>query len=150
MKNKILTLNQIYHIIQRYHISIDPFSVDEFGRLNVLGNVKIINTKLKKLPLKFGKVSGNFHCYLNCLTTLFGAPHTVGGDFNCSNNQLKSLKYSPTNLDGDFFCQENELEKLDGSPQTIHGNFNCFLNNLKNLKNGPREVKNPTMLTVIS
>lgn len=141
MRNRILSRTEIHNIIRRYHLQIDPFSVDEFGRLNVTGNAKICDTKLKKLPLTFGKVTGNFHCYLNLLTTLKGAPHTVGGDFNCSNNQLRSLKYSPTHGDGDFFCQENELEKLDGSPQTIHGNFNCFLNNLKNLKNGPSEVK---------
>lgn len=141
MRDRILTHNEIYHIIKKYHLSIDSFSVDAFGRLNVTGNVKICDTKLKKLPLKFGKVTGNFHCHLNKLVTLKGAPDTVEGDFNCSNNQLKSLKYSPKEVGGDFFCQENNLEKLDGSPQTIHGNFNCFINKLTDLKNGPILVK---------
>lgn len=141
MRDRILTRSEIYHIIYRYHLSIDRFSIDESGSLNVTGNVKICDTKLKTLPLKFGKVTGNFHCYLNKLVTLKGSPHTVEGDFNCSNNQLKSLKYSPKEVGGDFFCQENELEKLDGSPQTIHGNFNCFINKLRDLKNGPILVK---------
>ena len=141
MRNRILTLKEIQYIIRRYHILIDPFSVDELGRLNVNGDVKISDTKLKKLPLKFGKVSGNFHCHLNRLTTLQGVPYSVGGDFNCSNNKLKSLKHASKLVGGDFFCQENTLEKLNGVPTIINGNFNCFLNNLKNLKNGPTKVK---------
>lgn len=141
MKSRILTRSEILNIIRRYHISIDTFTLDEFGKLNVTGNVKICDTKLKKLPLKFGKVSGDFHCHLNKLTTLKYAPQTVGGDFNCSNNKLKSLKYAPKEVGGDFFCQENELEKLNGAPAIINGNFNCFINNLTSLKNGPIEVK---------
>ncbi|GGF30021.1 hypothetical protein [Flavobacterium limi] len=141
MKNRILSNNQIKHIIKRFHISIDQFEVDKSGRVNMFGNVKICNTKLRRLPLRFGKVDGDFHCYLNQLTTLKGSPYKVGGDFNCSGNLLKTLKHAPQEVCGDFFCQENTLEKLDGSPKIINGNFNCFLNSLKNLKNGPIEVK---------
>lgn len=141
MKNRALSRNEINYIIKRFRITIDRFEIDQSGRLNVFGSVRISDTKLKRLPLRFGKVSGDFHCYLNHLTTLEGAPHKVGGDFNCSGNLLKSLKHAPQEVDGDFFCQENVLEKLDGAPRIINGNFNCFLNNLKNLKNGPFEVK---------
>lgn len=141
MKNRILNRTEIGYIIKRFRITIDPFEIDRSGKVNVFGSVKISDTKLRKLPLRFGKVTGNFHCYLNNLKTLKGSPNKVGGDFNCSGNKLKTLMYAPQEVAGDFFCQENILEKLDGAPQIINGNFNCFLNNLKNLENGPIEVK---------
>ena len=40
---------------------------------------------------------GDFNCYNNKLTTLEGAPSSVGGDFSCSfNNNLTSLEGAPS------------------------------------------------------
>jgi hypothetical protein len=139
-KKKILTNLEIFHIVKKYRIEIDSFSIDADNRLNVQGNVRISDTGLCKLPLKFGKVTGNFHCYLNKLTSLKGAPYMVGGNFNCSDNRLQNLEYAPKEVGGDFFCQSNQLNSLFGSPRIIPGNFNCFLNKLTTLKNGPEQV----------
>ena len=38
--------------------------------------------------VKFGKVSGDFSCEENELTSLVGAPQTVKGGFNCRNNPV--------------------------------------------------------------
>jgi hypothetical protein len=38
---------------------------------------------MKKLPIKFGKVSGDFDCAWNNLTTLEGCPNYVGRHFYC-------------------------------------------------------------------
>ena len=137
---KRLSRKQIFHIAKRYNIKIDSFNLDGFGRLDVHGDVRVCKSGLKKLPLKFGKVTGNFYCHLNNLTTLDGAPFSVGGDFNCSDNKLQNLKFSPRDVAGDYFCQNNELKSLEGAPTIIHGSFNCFLNQLKTLRNAPKEV----------
>jgi hypothetical protein len=38
---------------------------------------------VRKLPVKFGKVSGNFSCRYNKLTTLENCPKYIGGNFWC-------------------------------------------------------------------
>jgi hypothetical protein len=41
-------------------------------------------------------VGGSFECNINQLTTLEGAPISVGRNFMCDNNQLTTLKGMPT------------------------------------------------------
>ena len=60
--------------------------------------------KLDKLPLKFGKVTGDFNCAFNKLTTLEGVPDYVGMNFYCNNNKLTSLEGSPEYVGWDFYC----------------------------------------------
>lgn len=135
----MLTKNQIKHIIKRYRIKLDRFTIKE-DVIDVYGDVEITNTSLRKLPLRFGKVSGNFICSRNKLQSLIGAPSYVGGHFNCYGNQLKSLKYAPLEVGGDFSSHENELTSLLGSPKSLNENFNVFLNQLENLNGGPEKV----------
>ena len=59
---------------------------DDDGSIDVEGNVDLRGKKLTKIPFNFGKVSGNFSCHNNQLTTLEGAPNNVGGDFYCCDN----------------------------------------------------------------
>ncbi|MBB4804375.1 hypothetical protein HNP37_004462 [Flavobacterium nitrogenifigens] len=131
---------QVYHIIKKYNIRIGLFSIDKSGFINVTGDVYITNTVLKKLPLRFKKVSGNFYCSSNMLVTLKGCPDFVGGIFNCYGNQLKSLEFGPICVGADYFCNENKLESLRGAPKIISGNFNCFINQLQTLEHGPEIV----------
>lgn len=136
----MLTKNQIKHIIKRYRIKLDRYIVKE-DVIDVYGDVVITNTYLRKLPIKFGKVQGNFICCSNKLQSLDGAPSYVGGNFNCYGNELTSLKYAPLEVGGDFSCHENLLDSLKGCPKIINGNFNAFLNQLKNLQHGPEIVR---------
>lgn len=138
-QKKLITKEKIRHIIDRYKIKIDHYVIKE-GLVDVRGSVKITGTSLRKLPLKFGNVSGEFLCHGNQLDTLKGVPEFVGGDFNCSNNQLVSLKDGPKKVGGNFSCHENQLESLKGSPKYIFGNFNGFLNNLTSLEGAPEIV----------
>ena len=57
----------------------------------IIGDVDLSNLYLKRLPdiLKDITVSGNFGCNYNNLTSLEGAPKTVGGDFYCGFNTVK-------------------------------------------------------------
>jgi hypothetical protein len=59
---------------------------------------------MEKLPVKFGKVSGNFWCSMNKLTTLEGCPDYVGGDFACDGNKLTTLEYCPKYVGYDILC----------------------------------------------
>jgi hypothetical protein len=139
-QNKSITKEQVRHIIERYEIEIDNYIIKD-GKLDVRGCVTIIGTSLRKLPLKFGNVSGDFFCHANQLNTLKGSPEFVGGDFNCSHNQLTFLKDGPKKVAGNFSCHENQLESLKGAPKHIFGNFNAFLNNLTSLEGAPERVE---------
>ena len=74
------------------------------GVYNVKGSVQLIKA-VEKLPVKFGKVSRQFHCFSNELKTLEGSPISVGGDFYCADNKLTSLEGCPTFVDGGFYCE---------------------------------------------
>ena len=72
---------------------------------------------------------GSFCCDNNNLTSLEGAPSTVGGDFYCSNNNLTSLKGAPSTVGGDFYCYyNNNLTSLKGAPLENQDMFLPFLN----------------------
>ena len=45
--------------------------------------------------VKFGKVSGDFKCRNNKLTSLAGAPQEVGGDFECDAFVLEKEEWNP-------------------------------------------------------
>ena len=75
------------------------------------------------LGIRFGKAPWNFYCNGNSLTSLEGAPQTVGGDFFCNDNRLTSLSGAPETVGGDFYCDNNKLTSLEGAPQTVGGEF---------------------------
>jgi hypothetical protein len=73
-------------------------------------------------------VGVNFYCNNNQLTSLQGAPASVGGDFNCSANPLTSLQYAPASVGGYFYCANNHLTSLQGAPASVGGYFYDFAN----------------------
>jgi hypothetical protein len=104
------------------------YTLNKDNRIDVEGNVDLSYSNLTKLPVKFGKVTGNFYCVYNQLTTLEHCPTTVTGYFYCSNNQLTSLKGCPITVSGYFNCSNNDLTSLEHCPITVLGNFYCFNN----------------------
>jgi hypothetical protein len=78
---------------------------------------------MTKLPVKFGKVSGDFWCDYNKLTTLEGCPNYVGDSFVCSANNLTTLEYCPNYVGGIFNCFGNNLTTLEGCPKYVGGGF---------------------------
>jgi len=68
---------------------------------------KIFTAKMSGKPW-----SGSFNCYNNNLTSLVGAPSSVGGYFSCSNNNLTSLEGAPSSIGGMFSCTANKLTSL--------------------------------------
>ena len=75
------------------------------------------------LGIRFGRAFWNFYCNGNNLTSLEGAPQTVGGDFYCSDNSLQTLEGAPQTVGGEFSCYNNRLTSLAGAPKTIRGEF---------------------------
>ena len=131
------------------------------GLVDVKGNFDCTNMGLPNFRgIRFGEVSGYFHCDYNQLTSLEGAPLSVGRAFFCNDNQLISLEGAPqivvgtffcysnrlTSLEGapqsvgGFFCNDNQLITLEGAPQTIRGDFSCAGNQLTTLKGAPESV----------
>ena len=116
------------------------YTIDEQGRYNVNGGVKLNGLNLTKLPVKFGKVTGGFSCSYNQLTSLEGAPSSVGGGFYCHYNQLTSLKGGPSSVGGNFYCYKNQLTSLKGGPSSVGGGFSCSYNQLTSLEGAPSSV----------
>ena len=88
---------------------IENYTINDDGSIDVTGNVFLYKKGLTELPLVFNKVSGNFDCGSNNLTTLKGSPRWVGGGFYCDNNRLTSLGFSPDYVGDNFWCQYNNL-----------------------------------------
>jgi len=137
-ENFIQSDSEIHKLCKEYGIT--NYTINN-GLVDVDGDVDLSGKGLTKLPVKFGNVSGIFNCQNNQLTSLEGAPQSVGGDrFNCNNNQLTSLEGAPQEVGGDFICYNNQLTSLEGAPQKVVGNFNCSHNQLTSLDGAPQEV----------
>ncbi len=113
---------------------IENYNIDSEGRVNVFAqDVDLSRKNLKKLPLKFGKVMGNFYCDSNKLETLEGAPVSVSLDFDCSSNKLSNLDGCPKYVGKGFFCSDNNLTSLENSPEGSLVYY-CLNNNITNLQ----------------
>jgi hypothetical protein len=94
------------------------------GLVDVEGNFNCSGLNLENFKgIQFGAVSGDFYCDSNSLTSLEGAPQTVGGSFDCDSNSLTSLEGAPETVGGSFHCDSNRLTSLEGAPETVGGGF---------------------------
>jgi hypothetical protein len=64
---------------------ITNYTINDDLTIDVKGDVNIDHRSLTCFPsfIKFNKVSGNFYCYNNQITSLEGCPRTVNGHFYC-------------------------------------------------------------------
>ena len=111
------------------------------GLIDVDGDFDCSSKSLTDLKgIKFGEVSGVFSCYNNRLTSLVGAPQSVGINFYCNNNRLTSLEGAPQSVVRDFSCSNNQLTSLEGAPQSVVRDFSCSNNQLTSLEGAPQTV----------
>ena len=129
---------EVAKICKKYGIT--NWSINKDGLVDVDGSVNLSYESLTKLPLHFGRVTGNFFCDNNDLTTLEGAPREVGQRFWCDRNNLTTLEGSPQEVGGDFCCTYNDLTTLVGAPETVGGGFYCHNNQLTTLEGAPYSV----------
>jgi len=118
-------------ICQQYGIT--NYTINN-GVVDVDASVNLSSRKLTKLPLQFGKVTGNFYCNYNQLTSLVGAPKEVTHGFYCHSNKLTSLEGAPKTVRGIFDCTNNQLTSLEYAPEKLSGKFYCENNPL------PKEI----------
>jgi len=116
------------------------YTINDDFTIDVNGNVNFHQRGLYKIPFKFNRVSGNFYCFINRLTTLEGSPKEVGGGFYCSDNELTNLEGGPVSVGGDFDCCYSELVSLKGGPKSVGGHFYCNHNRLTLLSGSPKSV----------
>ena len=131
------SFEDIDSICKKYRIK--NYTINSDGSVDVDGKVDFYGEGLTKLPLKFGRVSGNFFCG-DKFATLEGAPREVGGNFSCQHSQLTTLEGAPREVGGNFSCDDNQLTTLEGAPSYVGGHFYCRYNQLTTLEGAPREV----------
>jgi hypothetical protein len=129
--------NEVAEICKKFDIR--NWSIRD-GLVDVDGGVHLNNKGLYKIPIKFGRVGGNFYCADNNLTTLEGSPREVGGNFICNYNKLNTLEGGPKEVGGYFDCSWNELTTLEGSTKEVGSHFACHNNQITTLEGGPKEV----------
>jgi len=120
-----------------------PHEKREDGKYDIYGDVSLEEmqlTSLLELPIRFGKVYGEFVCSFNELKDLKGAPEYVKESFFCSHNKLISLEGAPGYVGGNFVCDDNHLKDLEGAPEYINGSFSCSDNQLVSLEGSPGYV----------
>lgn len=89
-----------------------PYIERDDGKLQVEGDIDLSNRNLKHLPdLRAVIVSGYFNCSHNQLTSLHGAPESVGEFFYCSYNRLRTLNGASVNIGGEIYYYCNPVDK---------------------------------------
>ena len=121
--------------------NITSYTINGNGIVDVQGDVYIPRNGMNRLPIIFGRVSGDFRCAYNSLTTLIGCPSYVDGKFIINSNSLTSLQYSPLYVGSDFECNYNNIRTLYGITNDIGGNLKCIENRLSTLKYLPTNLK---------
>ena len=93
-------------------VGVENYNIRDGGTIDVDGDVNLISKGLRAIPVQFGLVSGYFDCGHNILTSLIGAPHSVGNGFSCRHNKLASLIGAPQSVSGSFYCTGNPQLKI--------------------------------------
>jgi hypothetical protein len=114
-----------YKIKTLYNITGD-ITINQNGELDVVGDVELGYKNLYEIPIKFGRIDGNFDVSRNNLTTLKNAPSYVSGGFYCTYNNLTSLEYAPSYIGRVFQFEYNKLTSLEGHPKKVDGIISCY------------------------
>jgi len=113
---------------------LKDYTINHDGTVDVSGDVSLRHFKLFEIPVKFGKVSGDFVLRYNTISSLKNSPNIVlGGYFDCSQQQgsLKTLEGCPKYVDGIFMCHWCGLTTLKGIEKCeILGDFHCSHNDI--------------------
>lgn len=121
-------------------MEIVNYTINDDLIVDVNGDVRLSYSKLKEIPIQFGRVFGVFNLVYNELTSLKGCPVYVSGHFICGNNKLTSLEYCPEYIGGEFSCGENFLKNLIGGPKYVGEIYWCNNNQLTSLVGSPVEI----------
>lgn len=105
-------------------LSCKEYTINPDGTVDVDGSVFLVNQpnsdRLTEIPIKFGRVTG---------------------DFSASYQKLGNLNNSPRFVGGDFSCIASNLTSLEGAPDEVQGIFNCSMNNSLYDPSALRDIK---------
>ena len=125
------------------HYELENFHINRNGTVDVDGDVDIHydrSISIRKLPIQFGYVAGDFDASFSRLVSLAGSPREVGGNFICTWNDLTSLDGSPHEVGRVFDCSHNQLTSIDGCAQVVGTEFLCCDNVLSSLHGAPAKI----------
>lgn len=155
---------KIRKICDKY--GIEPSRIHPDGTVDFLGDVYFNEQEeyfnMKKLPLKFGTVEGEFHIHgsnlrslegcpeycesflVGCLekiTSMVGGPKYVTGDYILQDcGSIKSLEGMPHFVGGDVDVSDTKITNLVGSPREVGGEFNAWDCPLESLEGSPEII----------
>lgn len=137
--------SEVEKICRRYRIRNWNLNSDT-NLVDVDGNVNLTNKGLNKIPLRFGKITGDFLINgNNGITSLEGSPNYVGGSFDCSCCRISTLVGSPRMVGSDFKIHQNNLTNFIGCPDDIGFNSDlkgiyCMNNQINTFKGIPENL----------
>jgi len=124
MVNRILTEDQkvfldavcMYQSYHKQHL-YKKWELSPEGKVDVKGYVSMVGMNLTEIPVKFGAVSGFFHCENNKLTTLKNCPDSIGGNyFRFDGNQLSNYFKNLKDEDFPLWCRLDWYNVLSEYP----------------------------------
>lgn len=100
--NEIIISNDMKYVY--YDINKD-YTINFYGNFDI----SLPKKRLSNFPdfIQFEIVNGYMSIGNNNFTTLKGSPKKVTDDFYCYGNKLTSLKYMPEYIEGIFSCNSN-------------------------------------------
>ena len=88
------------------------------------------------------KVSELFETKGRSVLSVMGEqPDHIEKGFNCGEFELTSLEGAPSSVGFYFNCSYNNLASLEGAPSSVGGNLSCFNNKLTSLHNIHKQIK---------
>ncbi len=117
--------------------NLEDYTFHKDGTLDVNGDVDLSEMNLTQLPFKFGKVTGDFNCSYNELSSTENMPRIVGGSFYCYHNPITSLIGGPEEVGWDYSCSETLISSFDGIPQHLRIFYCTNCKRLRSLKGLP-------------
>ena len=100
---------EIHRLCRKYNIT--NYTINKDKSIDVNQNVNLEYNKLKKIPLTFNEVKGNFSCGHNNIHSLKYSPNYISGFFICNGNNLKTFNHFP-NVNKFILLNYNPVNEL--------------------------------------
>ena len=140
----LLEKNRIEKVFSEYfsgeaHVDRMTLEIECPGDVSIKSEVRKFGHNM--LPIKFGKVFGNFDVSDIGLETTQNFPYFVAKNFFAQNNKLRSLKGGPTYVGRQYEVSNNMIKNLDGLPEELYDDLDLDGNPLETLRGMPKMIR---------
>jgi len=122
-----------------FKYGVECYTINKDYSIDVNNSVYLSNKELKKIPIKFNYVSGNFFCANNQLTSFENFPKKIGNKLDASHNKIKTLKGLPDSLTAPLFgfiwvgthaidLSYNEISSFEGAKDVYRKRNKSYIN----------------------